>query len=140
MRIPRRLTLAVVLFAASISLFPTGSGLIHAQDESAIELYPIVKHGKWGYIDKTGKVVIKPQFKAAEQFSDGLGLIWTNHGNAYVDRAGKVVIGAPALSEGWFNEGLAAINIGDQHGYIDKMGKVVLRSEFDDVGDFSDGV
>src|SRR5215472_5688181 len=38
-------------------------------------LFPIVEHGKWGYIDKTGKVVIKPEFYYAGPFKEGMARI-----------------------------------------------------------------
>ena len=31
----------------------------------------VKKDGKWGYIDKKGKVVIEPQFDDASDFSEG---------------------------------------------------------------------
>jgi hypothetical protein len=34
-------------------------------------LFPIVQHGKWGYMDKTGKVVIAPQYYNAYPFTEG---------------------------------------------------------------------
>ena len=30
---------------------------------------------KWGFIDKQGKLVVKSQFEAAEQFSEGLAAV-----------------------------------------------------------------
>lgn len=30
--------------------------------KEAIGLFPIIQNGRWGYIDKTGQLVINPQF------------------------------------------------------------------------------
>ena len=35
-------------------------------------LFPVPVKGKWGYIDKRGKVVIEPQFIKARDFRKGL--------------------------------------------------------------------
>src|ERR1700758_2078698 len=35
-------------------------------------LFPVVAHGKWGYIDKSGKIVIPLQYYFAYPFSEGL--------------------------------------------------------------------
>jgi KWG Leptospira. len=35
----------------------------------------VKKSGKFGYIDKTGKVVIEPVFDYAESFSEGLARV-----------------------------------------------------------------
>lgn len=44
-----------------------------------------------GYIDKTGKIIINPQFNAASQFYGGLALVNTDSGLAYIDKEGKYV-------------------------------------------------
>lgn len=36
------------------------------------ELLPVEVNEKWGYIDKSGTVTIKPQFVVAGVFSEGL--------------------------------------------------------------------
>ena len=42
------------------------------------QLYPVLDGGKWGYMDKAGKVVIKPSFQEAKEFSEGMGLVKTD--------------------------------------------------------------
>jgi hypothetical protein len=47
-----------------------------------------------GYIDKTGKIVINPQFKMAFPFYGGLAMVFFRSGNkdmAYIDKEGKIV-------------------------------------------------
>jgi len=36
---------------------------------------PVSRDSKFGYIDKTGKMVIEPQFEIAREFSDGLASV-----------------------------------------------------------------
>lgn len=50
------------------------------------------KSGKYGYIDKKGKMVIKAKYDDAYSFSDGLAKV--RHGNKvqYINQAGKVKI------------------------------------------------
>ena len=38
-------------------------------------LAQVEKDGKWGFIDKSGKVGIEPQFDDAEPFSEGLAKV-----------------------------------------------------------------
>src|ERR1044072_9816151 len=38
-------------------------------------LLPIQQGGKWCYINRSGEVVIKPQFEAAALFADGLAFV-----------------------------------------------------------------
>ena len=106
------------------------------------KLRPVQQDGKWGYIDQTGKVVIKPRFYWAEEFSEGLAAFENDEGlYGYIDETGKVVI-EPIL-ERWspFSEGLAAAAIKNMEwGYIDKMGKWVIKPQFVYANSFRDGL
>ena len=55
-------------------------------------LLSIKKDGKWGYMDKTGKVVIEPQFDGVRLFSEGLANVWIGDKEGYIDKTGKIVI------------------------------------------------
>lgn len=46
---------------------------------------------KWGYIDKTGKIVITPQFETAYGFSEGLAAINNCDEAFFIDQTGKKV-------------------------------------------------
>jgi hypothetical protein len=48
--------------------------------------------GKMGYIDRTGCIVIAPQFEIANDFSEGLAIVVTDGGYGYIDKEGKLVI------------------------------------------------
>ena len=50
-----------------------------------------LKTGKDGFIDKTGKYVINPQFDIAFDFSEGLAGIWIGGKRGYIDKTGKIV-------------------------------------------------
>src|SRR5208282_1048765 len=84
--------------------------------------------GKWGFIDKTGKFAIKPQFNDASfsLLSDGLAPVETGGKYGFIDRTGKFVIEPQFEVAGTFREGLAYTN-GDNQGYIDKTGKLIIR-------------
>jgi WG containing repeat len=40
----------------------------------------------FGYIDKTGKVVIKPQFSIVSQFNSGLAFVSYENGVGYINK------------------------------------------------------
>jgi len=52
--------------------------------------FRIILEGKWGYVDKTCKVVIKPQFNAAWDFSEGMAAVLGDK-LGYIDKTGKYV-------------------------------------------------
>jgi len=63
-------------------------------EKSQSELFRIKRasDSKWGYIDKTGKLTIEPQFDSARDFSEGLA--WAGKGGKYffINGVGKIVI------------------------------------------------
>jgi hypothetical protein len=99
--------------------------------------------GKYGYIDRSGKMVIPPQFEDAEPFSEGLALIsFDSNQWSYIDKSGKIVInGEKFVIARGFSEGLAAaMEKNEKYGFIDKTGKFVIQPQFHRVGDFSEGL
>lgn len=102
--------------------------------------------GKYGYIDKTGRFVINPQFISAKNFSDGLAMIYENHLHGYIDRTGKMVIKPKFMFAEDFSEGLAAVSLKDgteatqKYFYINKNGDMVSDSLFCYAYDFHNGI
>jgi len=99
-----------------------------------------LEQDKWGYIDKTGQIVIKPQFDNAENFSEGLARVKVGDKYGYIDKTGQIVIKPQFDRAGNFSEGLAEVKVGDKYGYIDKTGQVVITPQFDDTHPFSEGL
>ena len=71
---------------------------------------------QWGYIDKTGKFVIKPQYLSAECFSDGLALVSIVDPKderkilyGFIDRSGNFAIEPKFSYAKSFAEGLAPV-------------------------------
>ena len=56
-------------------------------------LLPVVQNGKWGFIDKTGKIVINPQFDEVDYFGFIEGLCGVKIGDkrGFIDKTGKYV-------------------------------------------------
>jgi hypothetical protein len=86
-------------------------------------LYPIRLNTKYGYIDRSGKIVVSPQFDYAWDFHDGMGRV----SGGFVDEQGKF-IPSQFIPVGNFSEGLAQIEVfaGTKTGYIDKAGKLAI--------------
>jgi hypothetical protein len=113
---------------ALLALLPCGlqaqpSAAKPGEDHSG--LFPVIVGDKWGYIDKTGKVAIKPQFGGTDQFSEGLAAVEVGDTWGYIDKTGKIVINPQFDYANQFSDGLAAVYIGDKYGYIDRTGKYV---------------
>ena len=92
-----------------------------------------------GYFNMlTGKIAIKPQYKHAWIFSDGLASVDDNGMIKFIDAKGNVVIdlNIPYITgaEGYvFHNGHCVMhnNKRDKFGLIDKKGKWILKAEYD---------
>jgi hypothetical protein len=102
--------------------------------------------GKWGYIDKTGKLIINPIYDDANEFKDGLAAVakidekknekqW-----GFIDKSGAVKINFQFIEDkeknrckpDYFSEGLAFVSSdGKQWGCIDKEGKYQINPQFE---------
>ena len=90
-------------------------------------LYPVKVNGQWGYIDKTGKIVINPQFDSAWDFSEGLAWVKVGGKWGYIDKTGKIVINPQFDDAHDFHDGLALVVVEGLYGYIDRTGHYVWR-------------
>ena len=94
------------------------------------QLISVEVAGKWGYIDKTGKMVIKPQFDDAFNFEENdWARVKVNDKYGYIDKSGKMII------EPWFEEvasfssnGLARVKIDGKWGYFAQTGSIIKES------------
>ena len=119
-----------------------GTGLQSSADD-ADPLFPVEEHGKWSYIDKTGKIVITLQFYFAQGFHEGMAFVQLDYDPGSrveelvpIDKTGKPIMGRLYSYGGPFAEGLALVEIPWSHGfvhidkgglgYIDKTGKMVI--------------
>ncbi|MCE5198650.1 MAG: WG repeat-containing protein [Armatimonadota bacterium] len=107
-------------------------------------LLPVVRDGKWGYIDRTGKIVVDFQYYKATGFSEGLAGVavgkWRREKWGFIDTTGKVVIEPQFSSADAFSEGLAPVEIGKKVGYIDKTGKIAIKPQFIHAYHFKNGL
>jgi len=114
------------------------------KDEFSLQLIPVKQGDYWGYIDKTGKFVVNPQFKKAYTFSEDVALVENTEGKyGYIDMSGKLIISPVYKTALCFSEGLAAVvKENEKITYIDNTGKTILTldANIETAEDFSDGL
>ena len=112
--------------------------------ESPPPLFPVHKDGKWGYIDRSGRIVIPPRFESAQRFSEGLASVALDGRRGYIDATGELVLVPEQEPAGpihrQFAGGLAAVRVGKGIGFIDRAGKLVIPARFMSAEDFSQGL
>lgn len=85
----------------------------------------IERDGKYGFIDKTGKVVIPLNYDDTWSFSEGLALVSRNGKYGFIDKTSKVVIPLKYDKADSFNNGVAGVldrSIGEAF-YINRQGE-----------------
>jgi hypothetical protein len=84
---------------------------------------------KWGYIDRTGKMIIPPEFESADRFSEGLGAINQCGEGYFIDKTGKKIVLGKFSQVSPFAAGVSRINVGVNEdrmwALIDKTGKII---------------
>lgn len=103
---------------------------------AAVALLPSEEGGvtsasAYGFIDKTGKMVVAPRYEDAEPFSEGLAAVKHKGAWGYIDKTGKMAVPAQFDAAGPFSEGLAQIQIGSKMGYVDRTGRMAIEPRFE---------
>ncbi|MBR4584476.1 MAG: WG repeat-containing protein [Bacteroidales bacterium] len=93
----------------------------------------------FGVIDKTGKIIVNPQFQGLGNFKEGKA--WFHNGEqfGYVNTKGEYIINPQFEFCTDFSEGLASFRQGSMYGYIDDKGKIAINPQFDKAGNFKNG-
>jgi len=100
-------------------------------------LYRINVDGKFGFMDRSGKTVIAPQFDLAGEFSEGLANVRVGTKSGYINMKGVVAITPQFDDAGPFRYGRAGVRLGNRFGFIDKDGKYISSPDFSWAGQFS---
>jgi hypothetical protein len=113
---------------------------------------------RWGYINKTGKIVIPANFQSAGEFHERLAMVGTKDSAEFIDKTGHCIISAKSIDQTnsdpklislaqkntclagqnelysstiKYSQGLAPFATPSGYfGYIDKKGNYVIKPEF----------
>ncbi|MFW5732133.1 MAG: WG repeat-containing protein [Planctomycetota bacterium] len=132
--------------------FATGIGFV-AQREQPLIPYSLDSFldtglvgagGKWGFLDKSGSVVVKPRFVggAGEFENDRCCVAIEKDGKkiyGFIDGNGVMVIEPQFNGPHVFSEGLAAVLVEGQWGYVDRAGEYAIAPQYQEAISFSEG-
>ena len=86
----------------------------------------VKKDGKYGFIDKQGKLVIPIQYDNIGGFAEGLARVQQNGKYGFLDKSGNTAIPFKFKNAGSFELGLAwVVDDSNKAFYIDKNGNEV---------------
>jgi len=103
---------------------------------AAKEFLPFQANGKWGFMDRTGKVMIPAHYQYVEPFSEGLALVIKDDKLGFIDKAGKVMIPIEYQDGESFIDGTAIVSKSGQFGMINRNNKVIIPLKYELVGRF----
>lgn len=103
-------------------------------------LFPIIENNRTGFIDSTGRIVIKPIFRTAGAFSEGLAYARIDGTYGYIDTTGKFVIQPQYDYATPFNDGLAVVYKDKIPVLITKQGNKAFETNYVDIGRFAHGM
>ncbi len=141
-------TLLLVALAAESCVISHVRTLWAKKRGSESSLFAFEQNGRIGFIDPTGKIIIKPTIVARLEdvgdFSNGLARV--EH-KGYVDQTGRWVIKQDFWWAYDFSDGLAQVAVDDptekykKLGFVlDTSGKVITRVRAHSIGEFSEGL
>jgi hypothetical protein len=103
-------------------------------------LFKVFYDGKWGFINKSGDLVVKEQFDGVDGFSDGMCAVRCGDKWGFINSTGEIAVSPHYDEVRGFSEGLAAVCLAGKWGVIDRSGDLVIDFQFDLVADFSEGL
>jgi TonB family protein len=95
---------------------------------------------KYGFMDKTGAIVIPLKYEKAYPFSEGLAAVSINGQWGFIDTKREEIIAPQFEFAENFSEGLAAVEKNGKWGYIDRKGKLLIDPIFRSAGSFENGL
>ena len=121
---------AVILVFALLALAAV-SGDARGEDGGAHGLWPIKNNDGFGYIDRNGKVVIRPQFEEAAPFHENLAAVRIKGKWGFIETRGRTVVPPQFEAVEPFVEGVAKVKNAGKWGFVDSKGRLITPPQFD---------
>jgi hypothetical protein len=102
------------------------------------------RRGRFGYIDITGRQIIRPRFQVAGDFSEGFAPVKrslkSNEYFSYINKQGREVIKNNFVEAFPFSNGVAVVRLDGKFHFLQTNGKLTrIEDDFDEIEDFSEG-
>ena len=101
-------------------------------------VYTVNHKGKWGFVSKSGEVLIAPTYTAlGDEFVGGFIITYNgSKGLGFVSQKGKEIVKSKYSSARDFHNGFAAVCLDGKWGFIDEKGKEIVKPQYDAVENF----
>lgn len=93
-------------------------------------MYLIYENGKYGYIDKQGKIVIETIFNNAYDFAEGLASVRQNGKFGFIDENGNYIIKPKYEYANSFLHGIACVYLNGKPMLINQKDQIVIKGDY----------
>lgn len=97
------------------------------------KLIPYTDHGRYGYADSSGKVIVPCEYDYASELYSGYGYLEKEKNYALIDSTGKILTSFSYTYMGINLDGLIEVSKNELKGAINVEGKEIVPCEFDDI-------
>jgi hypothetical protein len=98
------------------------------------------KDSKYGYVDRSGNIVVPIIYDEGLTFKEGYSAVRKGVKWQYIDSTGRFITDAIFSDAQSFYDGFAAVMQDDLYGYINTSGKLVIDFKFSNARNFSEGL
>lgn len=104
------------------------------------KLFPVLKNGKFGFMNRQGELIVKAEYDYVSIFSSGLAAVFKNGKFGFIDKNNNVIIDFLFDEVQDFEQGRAVVEIDENFGWINTTGSYVIPAVYEDIGTYSDGI
>lgn len=96
-------------------------------------LYPSIKSGKYGFVNKSGDWIISSRFEEVNLFSEGLAAVKNMGKWGFINQQDQMVINPDFDAVGKFNQGFAVVKKNGKSQLIDRSGNTIEGKAYDQI-------
>lgn len=112
-------------------VFSDNSGGVLALGDFNEGLARIQGKSGWGYLGKTWKLRIKPQFEEARDFTNGIAAVKLDGKWGFIDKTGRFVIEPTFEAADDLDDRLIMVMLDGKVGYINRVGDIGIEPQFE---------
>jgi hypothetical protein len=126
-------------FLVEFPAFPFRNSILKELELNKVKLFPYEKDDLFGFIDTTGKLVVKAEYDAVSDFYEGLSVVNKNDSVYFINKENQNVFNLVFSEAHIFKNGIAAVKKGNKWAFINRQGQVISDS-YDEVSELSNQV
>lgn len=126
-------------FVARYPAFTLKNSILKELELNKLILYPCQQGDYIGYVDPSGKLLIKPVYDNAGDFHEGLAVVSRNDSVFYINKENNNPFKKIYAEAGNFRNGIAPVKQNGKWFFINRQGQTISRT-YDEINELSDNL